>query len=295
MDNGVELPLVSGGAFDLHTHSSASDGLLKPAELVKRAHSRVSGIALTDHDSTLGWAEALSAGDTLGFPVIPGLEFTTDFGQHEVHILAYFIETDHPALASALTRVADDRLARAREMVDKLNGLGIPLAWEAVRRQAPGAYIGRPHIVRALISSRLIRQSATDDFFREYLVSGAPAYVAHEEISTQQAVALTLAAGGVPVLAHPGRMLADTDLLPLLVSWGLGGIETYYPSHGPAEITNLIGLAGQYNLVITGGSDFHGDPNGSRLGDGSVNFNAVEELALRATGNAGTRFLQGER
>ncbi len=281
---------VTGGIFDLHTHSTASDGLLPPSAVVRRAKPILSGISLTDHDSLDGVAEALAAGREEGMPVIPGVEFTTDQGQHEVHILAYFVDHLEPQLTSRLAEVVQRRVVRAQEIVDRLVRLGFRVSWEEVKRQAPGVYIGRPHIVRALVAQGLVRREAVDRFFQTYLVSGAPAYVPHEELSTAEAIALACAAGGVPVLAHPGLVGTD-DILPGLVLAGIGGVEVNHPRHGPADVARYRRFAAKYGLIATGGSDYHGEPNGTRLGEASTGLETVAALAQRARGPIGRSFL----
>lgn len=279
-------------AYDLHTHTKASDGLLSPRELVMLGNRRLAGMAVTDHDSTAGLDEAMAAGAELGFPVIPGLEFTTDYGAHEIHILGYFIDHRHPELAACLERVVAGRLERARGIVDRLRGLGYPLSWEMVRAQAPGPYIGRPHVLRALVASGLVSKHESDRFFQDYLAVGRPAFLPHQEIDAKEAIRLTLAAGGVPVLAHPGRVGSES-MLAELVGEGLGGLEVYYPRHEPGDVVHFSRMAARFNLVVTGGSDYHGEPDGVDLGRASVPFSSVEALALRAAGGAGRAFLSG--
>lgn len=281
---------MNGRGFDLHTHSKASDGLLSPSALVKRADGHLAGLALTDHDSLAGLEEALAAGRELGLPIVPGVELTTDYDRYEVHILAYFIDHRHAEFRSRLDEVIRSRVGRAREMVARLAALGFPLPWEAVLAQAPGMFIGRPHIVRALVAAGLVQPDATDRFFQDYLVIGAPAYVPHQELTTAEAIRLALAAGGVPALAHPGRMGTEAALEEL-ISLGLAGLEVYYPRHGAAEVARYLHLAEEFGLIPTGGSDFHGEPGGTLLGQAAAPLAAVETLARRAANPAGRVFL----
>lgn len=277
--------------FDLHTHTRASDGLLTPSELVAYARKKgLAGIAVTDHDSVDGLEEALAAGREWGYPVVPGVEFTTDYGPYEVHILAYFIDHRHPELTARLAEVAAGRLARAERMVARLAALGYPVPWEAVRAQAPGPYIGRPHVVRALVAAGVVPRKEAERFFQEYLIPGAPAYVPHEELATEEAVRLALVAGGVPVLAHPGRV-GGLEMLPELVGLGLAGLEADYPRHSAGEIAHYRRLASAYDLIPTGGSDFHGDPAGPALGQASCGPESVVALARRARSPVGRTFL----
>jgi len=277
--------------FDLHTHTRASDGLLSPRELVVLAKRRsLAGIAVTDHDTVDGLGEALTTSEEEGYPVIPGVELTTDYDRFEVHILAYFIDHRHPELRARLAEVTHDRLARAEEMVARLNALGYHLAWEAVRARANGPYIGRPHLVRALVETGVIPREKAEDFFRAYLVPGAPAYVPHRELATEEAIRLALAAGGVPVLAHPGRM-GNPKLIPRLVAVGLVGLETDYPLHSAQETAFYRRLASTYGLVPTGGSDFHGEPNGPSLGLATCEGASVLALVRHARGPLAPAFL----
>lgn len=281
---------INEKGFDLHTHSRASDGFLAPAALVTKARSMLAGMALTDHDSVHGLVEALTAAERQGFPVIPGVEFTTDRGRHELHILAYFVDHRRPELSVKLAKVAEARLERAKEMHRRLVALGFPLRWETVSQQAPGPYVGRPHIMRALIAQGLVQRQQADKFFQAYLARGAPAYVPHQELETKDAIHLALAAGGVPVLAHPGLVGTD-DFLPELVEEGLAGLEVHYPRHGPQALARYSALAARYGLVATGGSDFHGEPGGVQLGQAVVDARAVEALAGKAAGGTGQAFL----
>ncbi|MGE5527900.1 MAG: PHP domain-containing protein [Patescibacteria group bacterium] len=282
-----------GGAirlFDLHTHTRASDGLLAPAELVAQAGTCLAGLAVTDHDTVAGLAEALAAGEEAGVPVVPGVELTTDHGPYEVHILAYFVDHGHEGLLAALGRVIEGRVARAKEIVARLARRGLPLPWAEVERQAPGVFIGRPHIMRALIARGMVHPAHADRFFRQNLAAGAPAFVPHMEMTTGEAIGLALAAGGVPVLAHPGRTGAD-HLLPELLAQGLQGIEARYPSHTPGETARYERLAREHDLVVTGGSDYHGNTDGPRLGQAAAPPANVAALAERAASRFGRAFL----
>lgn len=277
-------------SYDLHTHSRASDGLLAPADLVKQAAVALAGFALTDHDTIAGLDEAEAAAERLGVSLVPGVELTTDYGSFEVHILAYFVDRRHPVLVNRLERIVQDRIGRAQGIVAKLASLGYPVPWEAVLRQTPGTTVGRPHIMRALIEAGLVKQEHADAFFREYLISGAPAFVPHQELTTAEAIELAAAAGGVPVLAHPGRLGSD-DMIKPLVEWGIRGMEVNYPSHTPAEAFQYARVCAKYGLIPTGGSDFHGEPDGPKLGQARAGLKSVADLAGLAASKAGKLFL----
>jgi predicted metal-dependent phosphoesterase TrpH len=245
--------------IDLHTHSTASDGLLSPTELVQRATAAgLILIGLTDHDTTAGVAEAQAAGARLGVTVIPGVEINTDLPDDhgEAHVLGYYLDVGQPAFRATLTFLRDAREKRGERMVQQLREQSIDIAWSRVRELAQGA-VGRPHVARALIEAGY----ATDvsDAFARYLVQGKPGYVPRFRLSPQQAIHLIRSARGVPVLAHPADIvrLADT-VLPSLVQVGLLGLECYYGQYDDETVAGLLALANTHDLIATGGSDFHG-------------------------------------
>lgn len=249
--------------IDLHLHSSASDGYLRPAELVESARQRqLHAIALTDHDTTAGIAEAAAASQ--GFPVvIPAIELTATDHSREIHLLGYYIQPEQPALQNTLQRRQAERIERARQIVARLGELGAVLDWERVQALAGSGTVGRPHIARALRHAGHV--ASVNEAFDRYLGDGCPAYIPHPEFPPEAAIALIHQAGGAAVLAHPGLAQNHAALVERLVSSGLDGIEVHHPSHGVTVRANLRGIAARFNLVITGGSDFHrpGDPLGS--------------------------------
>ena len=282
---------MTAAVFDLHTHTCASDGLLSPRELIALARRHgLTGIAVTDHDTVNGLDEALAAGEEEGYPVVPGVELTTDYGRFEVHILAYFIDYRHPELCARLAEVAQGRLRRAEEMVAKINALGYPLRWEEVKAKANGPFIGRSHLVRTLVETGVIPPEKAGDFFRTYLVPGTAAYVPHQDLPTEEAVRVALAAGGVPVLAHPGRM-GNPALIPELIALGMVGLEVDYPLHSARETAFYRQLVNEYGLISTGGSDFHGDGAGPCLGQAVCGAESVLALARRARSENAQVFL----
>jgi 3',5'-nucleoside bisphosphate phosphatase len=241
--------------IDLHTHSTASDGLLSPTELIRAAHEAgVNVLALTDHDSTDGVAEAMAAAAPLGIKVIPGVEINTDFGGGgEAHVLGYFPRWREEAFQEALRRRRDAREIRGRQMVERLQKTGLPITWEMVRRYANGA-VGRPHVAAALIE--IGAATSVEDAFERYLSRGKPGYVPRAPFTPQDAIALIHSAGGVASLAHP-LWIADFALPPLVAA-GLDGLEVYYGEYGPHEVERLHEIADQWGLIPTGGSDYHG-------------------------------------
>ena len=256
--------------YDLHTHSTYSDGSLKPKELIEKAIRRgLDGIALTDHDNIAGIAEAVAIAKGHGFTFLPGIELTTDFGNSEAHILGYNFDYTNSKLLQKIDTILESRNERARLIIKKLNKARIPLVWEKVKAETACRFVGRAHIYRALQSSGLIPAIAGRETFGYYLGRNGVAYVPHQEISTFEAIELIIEAGGIPVLAHPGRM-ADESLIASFVKNGLQGIEAYYPTHTAGQTERYLKLAAKYKLIVTGGSDYHGAFSRTKLGDAQV-------------------------
>jgi predicted metal-dependent phosphoesterase TrpH len=263
--------------IDLHTHTTASDGTLSPRELVRLAkRAGVGVLGITDHDTVEGIAEGLDEGASVAVEVIPGVELSTDVPGTEVHILGYFVEWEADWLRAFLSRMREGRVARAREMVRKLNALGMAVAFEEVARHADGA-IGRPHVARALLEGGYVK--TFDEAFDRYIGRHGPAYVERPAFTPEEAVRTIRKAAGVPVLAHP-LWGGDPERIEALLEVGLMGIEAYYPEHTPSQTESFIGLARRFGLVVTGGSDYHGPGIGSKgpLGSQYVPPQAVEEL-----------------
>jgi len=246
-----------------------------------RGHG-VGTLALTDHDTTEGLAEALEAGRTCGVDVIPGVEINTDVDHHEVHILGYYMDYRREDFQAFLGRRRAERLRRAERMVEKLAALGVPVEWTRVREIAVGAAVGRPHIARALMEAGWVR--SPQEAFERFLGRTGPAYVPRVELTPEGAIAVILHAAGVPVLAHPGWASSGPilDRLAGMVQCGLCGIEVYYPDHTPAMVSAYLGVARQYGLVATGGTDFHGGGLATRVPLGSVQIPPDVLPALQA-------------
>jgi predicted metal-dependent phosphoesterase TrpH len=244
-------------------------------------------IALTDHDTTQGIQEALDAARGTGLTVIPGVEISTDVpGPYELHILGYHIDHHHVGLQQHLSTLHRARLDRARLMVDRLAQAGCPLSWEHVTSQSKGEVIGRPHIAQALVDARYV--DSVESAFRLYIGRGAPAYVDRLKLNPEDVIQVILTAGGVPVLAHPSRVI---EHVPGLTRAGLLGIEVYYPSYPEPEQRFLANLARKHNLIATGGSDFHGPgvTQAADIGIVEVPYTAVERLAAHARRSAPQR------
>jgi predicted metal-dependent phosphoesterase TrpH len=239
---------------DLHVHTTASDGQLSPTGIVHSAlEIGLVAIAITDHDTTEGIAEALEASRGTGLEVIPGVEISTDISRSEVHILGYYVTHSDPVFCSKLALFRDSRLERAQRMVAKLSRMGLPVDWGQVRKIAGEAAIGRPHIAQAMLEQGYV--ASVEEAFHLYIGRNGPAYAERFKLSPAQAVQTILAANGLPVLAHP---LHASHLVPELAKSGLVGLEAYYSGYTAEASRLLLDLAARYNLLATGGSDFHG-------------------------------------
>jgi predicted metal-dependent phosphoesterase TrpH len=267
--------------IDLHTHSTASDGELAPDALVQLALARgLTTIALTDHDSVAGLDAALNAARGTSLTVIPGVELSADVEKSEVHVLGYFIDWRNAHFLAMLEKFRDGRYGRAEKMTRKLTALGAPISFERVKEIAGDAALGRPHVAQALLEAGHIMTIA--EAFDKYIGRNGPAYVERFKLTPEDAVALILEAGGVPVLAHPREV---TYWVQPLVKAGLLGLEVFYGVYDDATIAELARLARQYDLIATGGSDFHGLNKMAHmcaLGEVNVPPNVADKLRARA-------------
>ncbi|MBI2980166.1 MAG: PHP domain-containing protein [Chloroflexi bacterium] len=267
-------------SVDLHIHSTASDGKLSPAEVVRKsAEAGLTVIAITDHDTVNGITPALEAAKA--FPrlkVIPGIEISTDTDKGEVHVLGYFIDYTHPELQVALQRMRNSRKERAQKMIAKLKKLGLPIEWARVQEIAGSGTVGRPHIAQAMLEKGYI--STIKEAFTRYISWSGPAYAERTKMSPAEIVSLILRVNGVPVLAHPLTAANPEVMIAELKEHGLVGIEVYYDGCTAEEINRLLGLADKYGLIATGGSDYHGlDANTeTMIGGSNVPIEAAERL-----------------
>ena len=270
--------------IDLHTHSTASDGLYAPAELVQKAHEAGLRVqALTDHDSTDGIEEARNAAQRCDIELIPGIELNTDTKEGEIHILGYYLQYAKPAFQDVLRVLRDARVRRGQKMVEQLNEHGIHIRWERVREIAHGS-VGRPHVAEALQEAGYV--NSVSEAFDKYLGKGQIGYVPRYKLSTREAVQLIRSANGLAVMAHPYNFPGLERLphwLPALIDVGLVGLETYYGPYSEEQVQQLKQIADNYHLIPTGGTDYHG-PNihPTPLGGRHVPEEAVEQLKAAA-------------
>jgi predicted metal-dependent phosphoesterase TrpH len=276
-------------SVDLHTHSTASDGVYTPAELLRQAsEAGLRVLALTDHDTTNGIAEAAEAARKLDIDFIPGLELNTDTSGGEVHVLGYFPEFERPAFQAVLKILRDARARRGQRMVELLNEHGISISWERVREIAQGT-VGRPHVARALMEAGYVQ--SIGEAFDRYIGKGCIGYVPRYHLSPVDATRLIDSANGLPVIAHPLTLPGLPTLrewLPELCAAGMVGLETYYGPYTEADERELRALAHEYNLIPTGGTDFHGPGiHPTPLGGRHVPYEAVERLKAEAAKRRG--------
>ncbi len=276
--------------IDLHTHTTASDGVLTPTEIVALASQRdVDVIALTDHDTVTGVAEATEAGRPLGVRVVAGIELSARHKDRAVHMLGYFLDPGNDNLRRRLDRMQAERLDRIHRMVRRLNDLGLELTVDDVLAEAKGAVVARPHVARALVARGYIG-SVSDAFTPELIADGGRADVPRTQLTPREAVALIGSAGGVAVIAHPGlahhlgthNPLSDS-LIRDLRDGGLAGLEVDHPDHPPLVRDSLRALAAELGLLITGGSDFHGE-SGRPIADCTTGEDAFARLEALAGG-----------
>ncbi|AXK44684.1 PHP domain-containing protein [Brachybacterium saurashtrense] len=281
--------------IDLHSHSTCSDGTTSVPELF--AQARAAGLdvlALTDHDTVEGWPQLPAAVAASGVAAVPGIEVSCEQGHRSVHLLALLVDpSGHTDLAAEMAEARSSRIERARRMV-ALIGEDHPVCWEDVLAQVAGeeTVIGRPHIADALVAAGVVPDRSTA--FTEILRPTGPYYVPYYAPSPLEAVAAIREAGGVSVIAHPGSVTRDDDLpvelLEELVEAGLDGVEVHHREHDDAERERLGAFAARHDLLVTGGSDFHGTGKPNRLGEHLTALEVLAEIERRAT--SGTSVLR---
>jgi predicted metal-dependent phosphoesterase TrpH len=246
---------------DLHLHSTASDGTLGPAEVVREVAARgLSGLSLTDHDTVAGLEEAADEARRLGLDFLPGAELSANEPGRSVHVLAYGFDPSDARLREFFEAFRTDRLRRAEAMVGQLRDLGVPLTMEAVMREAVGGLPTRAHLGRALVAEGLVGD--VNSAFRRWLARDRPAFVEKRPSPPAEVYEIVRRAGGVTVLAHPGRDFSEPDIRRW-IGEGLGGIEILHPANGPSDRARLGRIAREAGLLRSGGSDWHGPGSGS--------------------------------
>ena len=260
-------------SIDLHTHSWFSDGTKSPTELVQlAANSGVSAIAITDHDTMDGVDEAMAVSSEFGVEVVPGLEVSVIHKKKPLHILGYFMDPADSKLAAALSVLQEARDRRNAKIIAKLQAVGVAATVEELKKISGIGQTGRPHIAKLLVNHGLVR--SIPQAFDEYLKKDAKAYVARFAYSAEEAISFITEAGGLAVLAHPIQVDKTLNslvtLLPVLKSYGLDGIEAYYPTQKKKMRKRIRMFARENDLLLTGGSDYHGDIRpGTRLAGGN--------------------------
>ncbi len=280
------------GHVDLHLHTTASDGVLSPSEVVRYAQAKgLQAIAITDHDTIEGCEEGLLEGERIGLEVIPGIEISAEYSPGSMHILGFFLDIHHSLLNERLEYLQKARAERNPKMVAKLNQLGIEITYEEVMKASGGGQVGRPHFANVLLEKKIVRNF--QEAFDRFLKKGAPAYVDKFRFTSKEALHFIREARGVAVLAHPNTLGVNRyseleKLILQLVDEGLQGIEVYYPEHSSAEVAQYKTLADRYNLLSTGGTDYHGiEKNELDIGIGrgemKLPYSIVEKIkALRS-------------
>ncbi len=271
--------------IDLHTHTTASDGSMTPTELIRHAFDKgLAAVAVTDHDTVSGVAQALEEGDRLGIEVIAGVEISVDFST-EMHLLGYFLDGHCEPILKTLEELRERREERNPRIVNKLNELGFDITMEEVNGNAGGGNTGRPHIARVMIEKGYVK--SMDEAFEKYLGAGRPAYFKKDKLLPREGIAEITRSGGIPVLAHPffiGLPYGQLDqLVGVLAGYGLKGIEAYYSWHTEEQTSSLLRIARKHGLLVTGGSDFHGSfkPDieiGTGTGSLKVPYSLLEAL-----------------
>jgi 3',5'-nucleoside bisphosphate phosphatase len=248
---------MSEPRIDLHLHSIASDGSFPPERVVAMAEARGVGVmALTDHDTLDGIPAAQARAERAGIRLISGVELSASEETSDVHLLAYGFDSEDSGLTAAIARYREARRERAVKILARLKGLGIRISMDTVEEISNGAAIGRPHVAEALLRAGHVE--TFNEAFQRYLGHHAPAYVAKQVVTLEEASAIVRDAGGVTILAHPGTLNRD-HWIPRLSRRGLDGIEVWHSKHDAAAVERYRGFAQLHGLLMTGGSDFHGE------------------------------------
>lgn len=276
--------------YDLHTHTDMSDGTTTIEENVRTAvELGLEGLGVTDHDTTAPFARALAAADGTDLELVLGTEFSAEHEGSSVHVLGFWVDPDDVPLQTEMDRLRNERFRRAEQIVEKFVALGIELSFDRVQELAGEAPIGRPHIATAVVETGAVAD--TQEVFDTYLADGGPAYVPKYAVDPVAAVELIRGAGGVAVVAHPGlysaRARADgtrgmeDEVIEAMAAAGMAGIEADHPAHTEEERARFRDLARALGLLVTAGSDFHGEAKDLRLGEATTSREVVEALRAR--------------
>ena len=273
---------------ELHAHTTFSDGLLSPEELVALADDAgLAAVAVTDHDIVAGVEPARRAARGLQIEVISGVEYSSNLKGHEIHLLGIFLDDEDTRVVQLTEEARAFRRTRAEEIVDRLRGLGLSIDFERVEEAAGGGSIGRPHIAGVLVAGGV--SDSLDDAFRRYIGIGRPAYVPKPTVTAEEVIDVVHAGGGVAILAHPGSSRVTADAIRGLAGIGLDGFEVRHPKHTPEQEAKLLALVKQLDLLASGGSDFHGPGKGrTSIGDRAVSVEWMEALRAAARENQQT-------
>jgi predicted metal-dependent phosphoesterase TrpH len=262
---------------DLHLHTLFSDGTYTPAEIISESlRLGLSAIAVVDHDTVDGIAPTIEIAKTKDIEVLPGIELSAEYDGLEIHLLGYLIDYKRKELLEKLEFLRKNRIERIYKIVSKLKEIGIPLEAEAVFDIAKGATVGRLHVARAMVNTGLV--SSTLEAFHKYIGDKSPAYVCNFRFSPVDAIKLIKEVDGIAVLAHPYTLNRD-DLIPKFIDYGLMGLEVYYPEHTQGMVNFYLEFAQKYNLLVTGGSDCHGNAKPeAKIGSVKIPYELVEKL-----------------
>ena len=280
---------VSG--WDLHCHTVFSDGTVTPQGMVEQAQQLgLEGLAITDHDTNAGWDEARQAAKALGMPLLPGTEITAQDGRVSVHMLAYLYDPEDPVIAGLFAKTREARLTRTRTMVERISR-DYPITWQDVLdqvKEGSKTTVGRPHIADALVKAGVYADRS--QAFAGVCSSGSTYYLPTPSPTTHQVLAAVNHAGGVLVIAHPGAVSRNPVLLSdrqiaALAREGLGGLEVWHRDNPPEQRRRLLALAQRWGLLVTGGSDWHGQGKPNRMGENSTSGDVVARIVARARGS----------
>ncbi len=283
------MNLYEKNCVDLHVHSNKSDGSLSPSDLVLEAKKKgLKAFALTDHDTVDGIDEAMAASENSGVTVIPGIELSTEYEGKDIHIVGLLIDKEQPAFQDKIQEFVDSRIQRNRKMCQKLTEAGCPLTYEELVDEFPGAVITRAHYAQILLKKGYTK--SLKEAFERYIGDRGPCFIPREKITPEDGVKLILSAKGIPVLAHPLLYGMGKERLQILVDRlkdaGLEAIEAVYCTYSPSEETQMREFAKKNGLLISGGSDFHGNAKpGLEMGTGYgklyVSEEILDELVMR--------------